>query len=143
DYTRFKWFIVTLVAINTFIVCLIISVDRFNFPLQPLLAVVVVQELLTIAQFKGLQRFGKCALVALAMLGGTFIALNARQRYPQTTAAMCERLRQIVNPRNVIAADVSYKTALLNNVLSIRLPHYPEELIEISDKYIPIDYVIL
>jgi hypothetical protein len=45
--------------------------------------------------------------------------------------------------KGTVASDDSSKIALYAGMQSIRLPSNPSELFEISEQYIPIDYVIL
>lgn len=143
QYERFKWVAVALVAINTLVVCLVLPVDRFSVPLQPLVVIVVAQELCVLLERKGGARLRLGALLALLILGGCGFGYDVTRTPKNKTNPVCQRLRAILKPNDVVASDHSYSIALLNDVLAIRLPHHPAELLEISERYVRVDYVVL
>ena len=50
---------------------------------------------------------------------------------------------KITGPDTLVASDVAYKVALYAGCRALRLPAYPENLLEINDRFIPVDYILL
>ncbi|MGD0088466.1 MAG: hypothetical protein ABSE73_00970 [Planctomycetota bacterium] len=143
QYERFKWVIVALVAANVLVVSLVGTQVRYAIPLQPLLVIVVVQELFVVLERRCGVLARRFALFVLLAAGGACFAANIVHAPKSKSGQACKRLSEIVEAKSVVASDVSYKTALFCDVLSVRLPHHPAELLEIAERYLPIDYVVL
>jgi 4-amino-4-deoxy-L-arabinose transferase-like glycosyltransferase len=144
-YARFRLVVLVLLVVNTLVVVSVLPIDRLYYPLFPLIIIPVVRDASTYWQQAITGRYTRHSVAFVLIIAGSYcIARNAVER-PRTEIDMrvFQRLNQMVDRDRVIASDISYKTALLSDVLSIRLPGNPRELLEIDTKYMPIDYVVL
>jgi hypothetical protein len=53
------------------------------------------------------------------------------------------QIMRIVPPEDLIAADISERISFYTGRRTLRLPSDPAELLEIDQKYLPVDYVLI
>lgn len=152
QYRRFKWGTMLMVVINFLIVSLVFHAERFYEELYPLLILLFVYEILLVADLLSARRMryaraGATAIIVLA----TFVALVSTLRSIKTkeepevaiNRQSFESLARYLSPEAITASDISYKVALNTGTRSIRLPSNPNELFDISDKFMHLDYVLI
>jgi 4-amino-4-deoxy-L-arabinose transferase-like glycosyltransferase len=153
DYALFKWGTLAIIVVNFLIVSFAFSKERFFLAFHPLISIIGFKEVCRIPQRFGLNRipYFRTAL-ALILLGGcVFYLLRTVQGFIPSRSAqsrkadqrICDALSNITGKKSVIASDVSFKLTLYNGNPTVRLPAFPEQLLEINNKYITIDYVLL
>ncbi len=141
EYERFKWITVVMCAANVAILSLVQSDERFGYPLQPLLIIVLIQELFVILESNVGIRGRRIAVAAIVIFSAFYYLKIITLKYKPRSDAAFTRFGEIAKPKSLVISDSAYATAFLNDVVSVRLPHYPEDTLEISEKYLPIDYV--
>jgi hypothetical protein len=82
------------------------------------------------------------------MLAGTLRIGQISARYAERPSPdplesqTYEILAESIDPGSVVASDISQRITLYDDLLTVRLPIAPAELLEISRDYLSIDYVV-
>ena len=156
QYTRFKCGTLVLAALTFLVVCVAFHEPDFYHPLRPFILVLICTEcwnLLSSPRALGKSRLAKVVALTLAVLaatGGVFATTRteaiARNRVAAATDVeqeTYEQLATIVAPDAVVVASTSPRVALYADRRSIRLPHDPAQLLEIADRYVDYEYILL
>ena len=151
-YKLFKWAVLILLFCN-FVVCgMVFHCARFYVIFRPLIFVVAINAMFCL--LKGINAHGypralKPAGIGLLVLLGLFklyCVVSEHKAVPERgrgDLAFYESLAGSIGEDCVIASDISYKVSLYAGRRSVRLPADPNDLLEIDNKYLPIDYVLL
>jgi hypothetical protein len=100
-----------------------------------------------VKRFGGIVRnvlFGLVLLAGCVRLGHTIREHHHRpRRSPAALFASVRKLAESIEEDAVVASAESFMFALLAERRSVRLPDDPADLLEIDERYLPIDYVFL
>ncbi len=143
---RLASLITSILALNFFTVSLAFPLDRFFLPTRPLLCLMAAGCLATLIRLITAHspwvRRGVAALALGALAIPAFQAVARHQESPRRVASL-EGVLEVCEPGSVIASDLSHRIALETPHRALRLPANPEELLEIDQEYLRLDYVLL
>ncbi len=151
EYALFKRFLFGLILANFLTVGIVLFYNRFFEFLYPLILVAALQELVFIVDRFAPARARQAAVsgvLGALMLAGTLRIAQISARYAERPAAdplesqTYEILAESIDPGSVVASDISQRITLYDELLTVRLPTAPSELLEISHDYLPIDYIV-
>ena len=151
ELIRFRRFLVgtlLLVIVNFCISSLVSRDPRFYVELNPVIIIAGVQSMVLMISVLG-KRNGQRVGTGLYMLAISICAIfliiriGTHQFISSLDKESYRFFATSVAGKGTVASDDSSKIALYAGMQSIRLPSNPSELFEISERYIPIDYVIL
>ncbi len=149
-YELFKWNVLALVFVNFIVVSLTFPSERFYVIFYPPIIILFFQELFFLLRWVISQQRRKLLfsilafLIAIGLIRFTFSVINTQNDPPYAAIEQrsYEILSDLTDPQCVIASDICHKITLYNGNRTVRLPSKPEELLEISHVYLPIDYVV-
>jgi 4-amino-4-deoxy-L-arabinose transferase-like glycosyltransferase len=151
EYVLFRNSVIVLILANFLTVSLVLFYDRFFEFLYPFIIVIALQEGYLLLQAAIPARGRTAALKAVTVLllvAGLVRAREVSMRYAgsqpmeSADAATFQILADLIEPDSVVASDISHKITLYDDLLTVRLPVNPDELLDISQNYLPIDYVV-
>ncbi len=150
-YELFKWNALALIFLNFIIVSLVFPSKRFFVIFHPLIIILFFQELFLLLRWAVTEQRKKFlySIVGLLMVASfirfafTVTSTQGDHPFDMEEKRSYALLSQIADSQSVIASDISHKITLYNGNRTIRLPSSPEELLEISHAFLPIDCVVL
>jgi hypothetical protein len=151
EFILFRNSLLVLILVNFVTVALVLLYDRFFEFLYPLVILAGVQEGGSLLQLivpprarQGLLAGATVILLAAGILRARDISLNYRDSEPADAAESrsFQILAERIEPGSVVASDFSHKITVYDDLLTVRLPVKPPELLEISHDFLPIDYVV-
>lgn len=150
DYALFKWGILVVIYVNFLVISFAFLNERFLILYHPFILIIGFQEIFTLSTKPGFTGT-KTVLVLIFLAACIFYSLNTLQGFISVHSKQSSNIEQskfktlseITGQNSVIASDLSYEISLYNENPTIRLPAFPEQLLEINNKFITIDYVLL
>jgi len=149
--TLWKWFVMAMVVCNILVAGLVVLLPRYFIMFHPLVILLGAREvMLLLGALPGRAEAWFRIIVVIGMLSiGVFQFTESAQKamrkyrpHPQRMAALAQ-IKQMTQPGTLIASDRSYDTVVYTDRRSLRLPEDPEQLLEIDEKYLAVDYVHL
>jgi hypothetical protein len=150
-FLTFAWASAAVFALNFASVAPAYMNPRFHLPIRPFLYVMaacgIVGVLDWLARSERSREVLRVAAVGLAVVAlGSHMMGVAAAPSPVSQDPNATLLRLVVEssaPDELVASDASHLIALDANRRSLRLPTDPRELLEIHDRYVDIDVVVL
>lgn len=148
----FKWVVLALLVCNFLVVGLVLPLGRMFSAFRSPVILIALWQLDELAGMFGGKRFGGIArnvLFGLVLLAGCVRlghTIREHHRRPLRNPALFASVRELagsIEEGSVVASDESFLFALLAERRSVRLPDDPADLLEIDERYLPIDYVFL
>jgi hypothetical protein len=151
ELIRFRRFLVgtlLLVIANFCVTSLVVLDPRYSVEFNPVIIIAGVQSvvlMLSVLSRRNGQRVGMVLYVLAISTCAIFliIRISAHQFTSSLDKESYRLFATSVAGKRTAASDDSSKIALYAGIQSIRLPSNPSELFEISEQYVPVDYVIL
>jgi len=151
-YNFFRWGVFLFIFGNIGIVSIITHLTRLYIPLQPLIYIVGINEVLV---FFGNSSAGylkklKPVVLCIMILVGVFRFCDTLATYEKSPPAVSvidkesyELLQKVTTRESIIVSDISDEIVLHVGCRSIRLPAFCVDILEINNEYLPIDYVLI
>lgn len=148
---RFKWGCALALMSNFLIMCPTLMERRFNQILHPFIVILTAGYVFLLIETttRGIGRRITRATIYLAVL--LIAATHCAKRFAdhrhmpmgrRGLGGICEAIADRSTEHGIVASDISHKISLHCGIPTVRLPGEPEELLEISDKHVPIDHIV-
>jgi hypothetical protein len=148
-FACFKWSTLGLILGTFLLISLTVYSVRSYLMFRPLIYIVALAEIdWLLSRIRPNVIPARLVIVLLALIAiwtfGTSIVTHKSNRPSESVhdANTYAVLRAKVGSEAVVAADISEKISLHVGSRTVRLPAEPEELLEIDQVYLPIDYIL-
>ncbi len=150
-YRHFERAAMILLFTNFLLVCLIYHRQRYYDTMIPLLIIVLVQRLAWMSSLPralaGERARSAIFVLLMVLAGGRLIDTLAEHRsFPgvaDVDLRSYEALAELIDEESVVLSDLSAQVTLYNGNRTVRTPARPEEILEIDEQYLAIDYLLL
>ena len=147
---NFRWSVLILILATFLMISLTVYSVRSYLMFRPLIYLVALREIdslfLRMTRKETIVPLGMSLFVAAAIVILS-ASVNNHRNVTSPESIFDERTYRILNREidedTVIASDISEKISLYLDVRTIRLPSNPIELIEINDRYLPLNFVLI
>jgi len=152
-YSVYERTVPVLIGLNFFVVSMIYHRQRYYDPLLPLIIVVLVITVPRLLEngFTRLRPRGgpsrNAIFIVLILIAGvraadTYIDHVRQPGIPEVDIQSYKVLGTFIKDDDLVASDLSAQITLFCGVRTLRLPSDLQELLEIDDRYIPIDLIV-
>ncbi len=150
QFLHFEIAVLVFTLINFLIVCVIYHRQRYYDILIPFLVIVIVRRIWWLIELAApfRSRVTGYSILVLLFVAAAVRATSTLVEHASLPAAdpldarSYQELSELVGDDSIVASDVSAKVTLFNGNRSVRLPNDPEEILEINQRYIALDYVL-
>jgi hypothetical protein len=147
---RLKWILLVLILATFLVISLTVYSVRYYLMFRPLILVLAFIEIdRLLQQLAGRWRLDTLGIAVLLLFGMAQLGWNGfeHRRIPPLESSFDRRTYEIlagkVDPGVIFAADIPEKLSYSTGARCLPLPGDPQELLEINDHYLPINYVLL